>query len=50
MQVASLGAHQLAELGRQGQPTGGGERLGDLADRELLEGPLVDLLGAGAQG
>ena len=29
---------------------GGGERLGDLADRELLEGPLVDQLGAGPQG
>ena len=36
-QVAALGAHHLAELGGQRQPAGGGERLGDLADRELLE-------------
>ena len=50
MEVASLGAHQLAELGWQREPAGGGERLADLADRELLEGPLVDLLGAGPQG
>jgi hypothetical protein len=35
VQVASLVAHQLAELGGQGQPAGGGERLADLADREL---------------
>jgi hypothetical protein len=36
--------------GRQRQPAGGGEALGDLLDRELAQGPLVDHLGARAQG
>jgi hypothetical protein len=50
MQVPALGPQHVAELGRQGQAAGGRKPLGDLLDRELPQGPLVDLLGAGPQG
>ena len=45
VQVAALGADHPAQLGGQGQPAGGGERLGDLVDGELPQRPLVDLFG-----
>jgi hypothetical protein len=48
--VPALGLEHAPELGGQGQPAGGGEPLGDLLHRELAQGPLIDHLGAGAQG
>ena len=45
-----LRPHEVAELGRHGQSAGGGEPLGDLLDRELAQGPLVDQLRVAAQG
>jgi hypothetical protein len=50
MQVAPLRPHQVAELGRHRQSASGGERLGDLLDRELAQGPGVDQLRVAAQG
>jgi hypothetical protein len=50
VEVAALGLEHPAQLRRQGEPTRGGEPLADLLDRELAHGPLVDQLGAGAQG
>jgi hypothetical protein len=50
VQVAALGLEHAAQLGREREPAGGGEPLGDLLHAELPQGSLVDQLGAGAQG
>jgi hypothetical protein len=50
VQVMTLLAHHLAQLGGHREAAGGRERLGDLRHRVLLAGPRVHPFRAGPQG
>ena len=47
-QVARVAFHERAQLGRAGDPAGGGERFGELVGGEVGQRPPVDALRVGA--